>query len=76
MGDYKESLDRPKLYSVVPSDGTRGNRHKLRHMKLPLNLEIFGVVLSVVKQWHRLSRVAVESPSLEITQNPTRHSYS
>lgn len=50
---------------MVPSGRTRGKRHKVRHTKLPLNLEEKIIFEGRVgKHRHRLPRVAVESPSL------------
>jgi len=54
---------------VVPSDRTRGNRHKLKPRKFQLNMRKNFFTLRVMKHWNRLPRGAVESPSLEITES-------
>ena len=50
----------------MPSDRTRGNRHKLQHRKVQLNMRKNLFTLRVAEHWNRLPREGVESPSLEI----------
>ena len=57
--------DRARLFSVVPSDRTRGNGHKVKHRSFPLNIRKHFTVREA-ERWHRLLREVVESPSLEI----------
>jgi len=58
--------DGAKIFSVVPSDRTRGNGHKMKHRKFQLHMRKNFFPMRVTEPWKRLPRDVVESPSLEI----------
>lgn len=48
--------DRVRHFSVVPSNKTRGNRHKKQHSKLPLNMRKRFFTVWVTERLHTLPR--------------------
>jgi len=58
--------DGARLCSVVPSDRTRGSRHKLKPRKFQLNMRKNFFTLRMAEPWNRLPREVVDSPSLKI----------
>jgi len=58
--------DRARLFSVVPSDRTRGKGQKLKQRKFQLNIRKRFFTVRMTEHWNKLSRKVVDSPSLEI----------
>lgn len=56
---------RPDVFSVMRSDRTRGNDHKMKHRKIRTNMRKNLFLVRVTEPWNRPPRKVVESPSLE-----------
>ncbi|KAJ7409036.1 hypothetical protein BTVI_58141 [Pitangus sulphuratus] len=66
-GGFRE--DGTRLFSVVPSNRTRGNGRKRMNRKFHLNMRMNFSTVQVTMHCNRLPREVVESPSPEIFRN-------
>lgn len=65
------SKEEAKLFSVVCSDRTRGNVHRLKYRKFCLNARKNFLALRVVKHWHSFLIVSIHEDIQNATgQNP------
>lgn len=58
---YREGA---RLFPVVPHNRTRGDLHKLKLKRLPLNIRKHFFTVTGTKNYHRLTRETVEIPPL------------
>lgn len=56
--------DRPRLFSVMPSDRIRGNEHTLKYGTFPLNIRKHYFTVKVTKHWYRLPRKVFQGASI------------
>lgn len=69
IGGSKAETNR--LFSVVPTNRTEGNGHKLKHIKFHLNARKHFSIVRVTKHWNRLLKEFVETPPEESKPNWT-----
>jgi len=57
------------LHTACLIDRTKGNGHKLKPRRFPLNIRKCFFTVKVTEHWHRLPREVVEFPSLEVLKS-------
>ena len=62
----RSQVDRATLFSVLCSNRTRGNGHKLKHKMYSMNTTKNFFTLKVTEQWNMTIREVVASPSVEL----------
>lgn len=60
-------MDGAGIFSVVATVRTKGNRHKLQHWRLHLNVRKKLFPMRVPEHWTRLPTEVVMIPSLDIS---------
>jgi len=65
--------DRARLFTLVPSDRTRGNGHKQKHRRFCLKIRQHLFTVRVSKHWHSLPTEVMESPFLMIFIKSSGH---
>jgi len=61
--------DGTRLFSVVSSTRTRGNRHRRQHRRLCLNIRKPFFTVRVTGHWHRLPGEVVDSPPRQVLKS-------
>lgn len=62
----RDQADGASLFSVMPSNKTRGSRQKLIHRKHHLNMRKHFFTVQISKHWNKFPRDVVESLALEM----------
>lgn len=66
---YLKGRCQEDLFSVVPGNRARGNRHNLNHRKFHLNMGKNFFTVRVAEHWNRLPKKVVMSPSQQILKS-------
>ena len=53
-------MDRARLFSVVPSNRARGNRHRLKYRKFHQNMRKDFFTVRATEHWNRLPREVMQ----------------
>ena len=59
-------MNEVRLFSLLPSESTRGNGNNLEHRKFRMDMRKNLFTIRFTEPWNKLPRVVEEFPSLEI----------